>query len=195
MTQQQIRERYRLRKEMGLCPVCGKRKSATGGVLCEQCRNQRREDARLRREQAVDLQICPRCRKNRLYPGERRCPECTEKARQFNEKYRDRKNELQRVAYQAKPKEWDGKCRYCHKRPAEQGYKSCEYCRARRRRNKQKDGIDRMERPSYGLCHMCKEPVMDGKRLCRKHYERAIANLPKAKTPQADHWWQKDIQT
>jgi hypothetical protein len=49
-----------------------------------------------------------------------------------------------------------------------------------------------MERSSYGLCYMCKEPVMDGKRLCKKHYERAIANLPKVKTPQADHWWQSD---
>ena len=192
MSQTRYKERYRLRKEMGLCPLCGKREPVPGGALCEQCRSRQKEEARLRREQAVDLQICPRCRKNRLYTGERRCPECVEKTRQRSIKYRERKNELQRAAYKAKSEEWDGKCIYCHKRPPEQGYKSCSYCRTRRRRYWKKDGIDRSERSSYGLCYMCTKPVMDGKKLCQKHYEQAIANLAKVKAPKTAHWWRSD---
>jgi hypothetical protein len=33
---------------------------------------------------------------------------------------------------------------------------------------------------------------MDGKKLCQKHYEQAIANLAKAKAPKTAHWWRSD---
>lgn len=172
--------------------MCGKGKPVTGGSLCRQCRAKCREEQRLRREQAAELHICPRCRKNKLYAGEKRCPECIEKARKYSVGYRERKNELQRTVYRARPKENDGKCIYCHKRPPEPGHKSCVYCRARRRRYWQKDGIDRSERVSYGLCYICGEPVMDGRKLCQKHYEQARTNLLKVKAPTTGHRWRAD---
>lgn len=173
--------------------MCGKGKPVTGGSLCRQCRAKCREEQRLRREQAAELHICPRCRKNKLYAGEKRCPECIEKARKYSVGYRERKNELQRTVYRARPKENDGKCIYCHKRPPEAGHKSCAYCRASRRNKaaaRRGCRLTPSERPLYGLCYYCGEPVMDGKKVCKKHYDMSISHLKRASNQ--NHWWRKD---
>lgn len=186
-------ERYRYRKSIGLCPMCGNREPETGRSLCKQCQAKCREEQRLKREQANEFGMCPICRKVKLYVGERKCPDCLEKARKYAEKYRERHNELVRKYRKNHPKVDDGKCIYCHKRLPDDGYRSCAYCRAERRARvnaRKKDKLTPMERPLYGLCYYCGEPVIDGKKVCQKHYDMCMSHLKRASTK--DHWWRKD---
>lgn len=174
--------------------MCGKGKPVTGGSLCRQCRAKCREEQRLRREQAAELGLCPRCQKVKLYIGEKKCPDCLEKQREFKKSHRDYINQKQRIDYvKRKAKRDESKCIYCQKRPPEPGYKSCEYCRAERRKkyNARMAGrLTPMERPRYGLCYYCGEPVIDGKKVCQKHYDMSVSNLKRASNQ--NHWWRKD---
>ncbi len=174
--------------------MCGKRKPEDGRSLCRQCRAKCREEMRLRREQAVELGLCPRCQKVKLYVGEKKCPDCLEKQRQYRRSHRDSINQKQRIDNAKRMARRDkSKCIYCRKRPPEKGHKSCEYCRAERRAklNAKKAGrLTPMERPLYGLCYYCGEPVVDGKKVCQKHYDMSLSHLKRGSTK--DHWWRKD---
>lgn len=187
-------ERYRYRKSIGVCPMCGKEKPEDGKSLCKQCRAKCREEARLRREQAIDLGLCPKCQKVRLYVGEKICPDCLEKARKFRESHRDDINRKQVIYHAKRMAERDEtKCIYCQRRPPEPGYKSCEYCRAKLRKKYSERRAGRLtpsERPRYGLCYFCGEPVVNGKKVCQKHYDMALEHLKRASTN--GHYWRKD---
>ena len=92
-----------------------------------------------------------------------------------------------------------GVCTLCGKRPAKSGRKSCELClykeRIRRRANYIEHGQDplpRHERPAYGLCYICLEPVKNGYRLCEKCYTKRVRNMPTSSTK--NHIWRKANQ-
>ena len=182
-------ERYRYRQSIGLCPICGKARPAEGASMCDRCREAKKTEARLRRAQAKQLGICPACFKTKLYVGEKVCPECYEKAKKYRDDHRQERADNQRKHRYDRPKD-DTKCIHCRKRPPQKGYKSCAYCRARLRNKHRKIDLAPVERPSYGLCYFCGEPVIDGKKVCQRHYELSVANLRRASTK--DHWWRKD---
>ena len=183
---------YRL-KELGLCTECGKNKAADGKVMCEECLENKRAEQRARRAQAKKFGVCPRCFKEKIYVGETCCPTCDEKRRKNADGYKEKNLENQRKYYAQKINDIleRGLCRYCWARPATLGMTSCQICRERRKRYKKKDGIDRFERTSYGLCATCGEPAMEGKKLCKKHYDLAVSHLPK-KVDNNGHIWGKD---
>ena len=183
---------YEKMKAEGRCPDCGQKVEEGGGVLCKECREKRNLETRLRKKQAKSLGICPRCMKNPIYVGENACPDCMKKAR---DNYQDHKETIleQGRGYWKKAKEHDeanGICIWCRKRKATPGYKSCAFCRPKHNKKRKYD-IHPAERPSYGLCYRCGEPVVPGKRLCKKHYDMCLAVLKKP-TNTENHVWNKD---
>lgn len=187
---------YRL-KSLGLCPECGKNRPTGGKALCDECYGKKNAETKMRKMQARSLGICPRCKKNRIYVGENACPDCMEKARQY---HRDHSKEIaaRKKKCTAKKKQWcieNGICIYCHTRPVTPGLKSCAFCRPKYRKKREHE-IPAIERPSYGMCYYCGEPVIPGKKVCQKHYDIAMANRDKAMAAydSAKHKWRQDEQ-
>ncbi len=187
------KKNYNLLKSMGICTGCGKEKAVEGKVMCKACQEEKTAEQRARREQAKKFGVCPRCFKNKLYVGETCCPECYEKRRKNAAAYKEKNLKNQRKYHAKKVEELSDKglCRYCWTRPATPGMSSCLRCRERRKKYTKKDGIDKFERGLYGLCYICGEPVIEGKKLCKEHYDLAVSHLPK-KTDNTNHVWGKD---
>lgn len=75
-----------------------------------------------------------------------------------------------------------GVCVQCGKHDAKKGSTSCEYCLARSRKCSEKarrrrgiyarDGYTKSE-----LCYFCNEPVVGGKKTCKKHYSQLRSQM------------------
>ena len=78
----------------------------------------------------------------------------------------------------------EGLCRGCRKRKVAEGKTYCPVCLAKKRergriyRREKDNAIDRSERPNYGLCYTCGEPLDRKGRICARCAEIMKNNLP-----------------
>lgn len=85
----------------------------------------------------------------------------------------------------------------CGKRKIQSGHCACIDCvlistrRSRNMRYKNGVGILRSEYVSYGLCAICGGVVVEGKKLCAKHYEIAVGSVQRlnAARDNSGHIW------
>lgn len=121
--------------------------------------------------------ICVSCGHNNAAPGRVRCEECLAKNAERKQKNMD---PVVQKANREKRKA-QGKCINCGKPISPYSKCFCVDCRIKnqRRNNKRKDGIDRSERPSYGMCYICGNEIVSGK-LCESCKSKCINNLPES---------------
>lgn len=138
------------------------------------------------------LGICVRCHKTYAEPNKVRCAECaykdlvrtqktTEKSAKTKKKDMERYYELKR----------NGICTNCKHEKAVVGKTKCKKCIAkiRNRNNAKKDGISRSERVAYGLCYICGESIMQGKKVCERCYNTRLESVNKIMhLPGPKHW-------
>ena len=208
------REKYYLLKEQGMCCSCGLRKAMPDHTTCLECTEKKRSRDRANKDSRNAEHrntyawykthgICCRCGVNDAEPGRPFCLVCRmDKREESHNTYQRHK-----VEYQIKNNEYSSKrikkaldtgyCRCCKRRPADPGYKSCSYCRARNRNNAEKrrrrDGITPRWLMGKGeLCAICGKPS-DGKKLCPRCYETSCNNLIKARAnvDYENHTWRK----
>lgn len=187
LLQRIMSKNYYKRKSMGLCVGCGKVRPREGKVMCVECANKRKIYQRETREFLRNMGLCPRCGKNKLFGDEKECPECSAMMYEINKRSRKRRN-INAMDYYRKDimrLKSEGLCRSCRKRKAEEGHTYCSICLAKHRergrtyrRKKEKTEIDRSERPNYGLCYICGQPIDREGRICVKCAEKMTANLP-----------------
>jgi len=128
--------------------------------------------------------ICVRCGKDEAMINSYHCPDCAEKKAIQESKYwrrmkKDREyiNKIyakNREQYKKRDKKRDeaGLCVKCGKRSQRQGSRWCIDCITKLKRfYKNKNGIPRSERVSYGLCYFCGEPKWKKYKVCEKHYK------------------------
>lgn len=178
---------YENRKSKGLCVKCGKAQAIQGKVMCTECAEKQKIYQREIREFFKNMGLCPRCGKNKLFGDEKECPECSAMMYELNRKSRERRNvtamdyyrkDIQRLKEQ-------GLCRSCRKRKVAEGHTYCSVCLVKHRersreyaRKKSRIGLERSERPNYGLCYTCGNPLDRDGRVCRKCAEKMAKNLP-----------------
>lgn len=183
-----VREQRKAEKR---CISCGAQDDRTldGKCLCAECREKRRESVRAaggyKRYSNYDLckqaKICCDCKKQDAYTlnGHAYCYECNEirneKARQRRAENRERYVETERAHYRdTKEKRL---CTSCGK-PLDRPGVFCRRCNKKRnwkyaRRRREAEQIN-WPRGSNGICWQCnKEPVWNGKRLCKDCYDKA----------------------
>ena len=144
-------ENYNYYKEHGICPQCGIREDAPGRVRCEICLARNAEAKSKERERETPEQRAIRLSKMKVYRDKIR---------------RDNRS--------------NGKCVWCGKKLSSYSICFCPDCRVKNQKNNNqiKSSITRSERPSYGICYRCgKNPVMNGKKLCRECYEQSMESL------------------
>ena len=196
-----FKERYRQRKEHGLCTKCGK-PAMTNKTLCKECAEKNKNKYREDREFFKTLGLCPKCGKNKLFGSEKTCPECLAYAEKINAKHAIKtagsKEAYNKQVYQKARQRCDEQnlCVMCKKRQRAEGHIHCEECLEKRRikareiRKKQKKvGITRSERPTYGLCYCCGKPLDRESKKCIKCAAKVTNNLPRIK---ATEHWKKD---
>lgn len=154
--------------------------------MCSECAEKSRIDVREKREFMRNMGICPRCCKNKLFGSEKECPECAAMMYERNRKSVERRNACAADYYRkdiARLKS-EGLCRGCRKRKVAVGKTYCPICLAKKRergriyRRKKDNAIDRSERPNYGLCYTCGEPIDREGRTCARCAEIMKNNLP-----------------
>lgn len=192
LTQKEYREcSVQKRKQKNLCVSCGEPLDRDG-VRCKSCNEKHNKKNAELRYWYQSNRICPRCFKNTLYGDEKTCPECNAYGYEINMRSRER---LGKEHYNKVHSEWakkkhqerieNGICTRCGKRKAGYGYKTCGICRAKIRNYKREKSTaeNRRERYSKGLCFFCDNPILDGYKVCKKHYEKNMKNLqhPKCK--------------
>lgn len=137
--------------------------------------------------------LCVRCMKETPAPGKMCCEVCAAKNAERQVKYNHSVTEEQKAKYAArrrterKERKEKGLCVECGKKAY--GNYTCLECMVKRRKRRAKrlshesvdERVSRNERPVYGMCYMCGEPVIPGKRLCREHYEKVCENMKKAR--------------
>ena len=178
---------YKQRKEKGLCVKCGKRPPISGKVQCQICTDKDRAYHKEARAYFLSIGLCSRCGKNKLFGEEKECPECLAKLYENNIRSRERrgidsKEQYKKDIQMLKEK---GLCRSCRKQKAAEGHTYCRTClektreRSRKyRMKKEKIGIYRSERPNYGLCYTCGNPLDRDGRICQRCSENVTKNLP-----------------
>lgn len=189
---------YMRRKSEGLCVKCGKAQAIQGKVMCADCAEKQKIYQRETREYFKNIGICPRCGKNKLFGDEKECPECCAMMYELNRKSRERRN-ITAIDYYRKDikrlKE-QGLCRSCRTRKVAEGKTYCKNCliehRERNkeyRRKKDRVGLERSERPNYGLCYTCGDPLDRDGRICQKCADKMAKNLP---TQRNNMLWRND---
>lgn len=151
--------------------------------------------------------ICTRCGKEDAEPHRTLCAECAEKRNARNKRYRgsldaEKRQEFMRRAREQSRAQWErrksmGLCGICGKKAAK-GKAHCIECLLKiRRRNHRRRETERVKTDfGEGLCCRCNEPVVSGKKLCKKHYDIALRATKKAnrlnqeKKTNAKHVWQ-----
>ena len=194
------RKRYADLKAKGICPSCKNRKAVSGKVQCECCKAEVSEYKR----KLILRGICRQCQTNEAEPGIQNCWDCAEKSRKASQARRNSESaedKAKRLAYNREYKRMRrikfilaGLCTRCGKRRPQADKQICLDCVAitRRERDARKtDTLLRNERPDYGLCYICGESKLEGKRLCARCNKTSLANLAKAgaTTDKAKHPW------
>ena len=152
------RERHRKRtaerKEMGLCPKCGRRTPAPGRSLCEVCleRGRKSEQARYARAKSEGTR----------YGG--RDPES--RRRMARERMRKRRRERIEA----------GLCTTCGERKPVEGSAVCETCREARRAQEKELYAARI---ASGLCGRCGAEVIDNASTCASCAARDAKRRPR----------------
>ena len=147
-------ENYKYYKEHGICPQCGVREHAPGRVRCEICLAQNAESSRRHRDK--------------------------ENKEQRNERLSSVKIHHRKMRSNRKG---NGKCIWCGKSLSDYSTCFCPDCRIKNQKNNEhrKSDIPRSEWPAYGICYRCgKNPVVEGRKLCKECAEENIKNLKKA---------------
>lgn len=137
--------------------------------------------------------ICPNCGSNKAAPNRVRCEECLIKNAENNRKSRERKSDEEkkeiliknaiRQKNRTEQRKSAGICIICGKRPiCRSSTVFCTECRIKNQRNneRRKTGIERSERPLYGLCYRCGEKLDRAGKLCTKCAKTSIDNLKNA---------------
>ena len=140
--------------------------------------------------------ICTKCGKNKAVNKTTYCEYCLEKDVIKNAKYREknravlrRKNKERMQKLRDRRKE-NRECTKCGKKlnPVFDGNNTvkCKRCKAyymeymRKRRSKDdKQNTSREEKIKTNVCLYCNSKVIEGKKLCEKHYNIALNNLSK----------------
>ena len=135
-----------------------------------------------------EMGICPQCGTNKASPHRVRCEECLIKNAESSEKQRQKKSQTIRkqkhksyIRSLRQSRKESGLCVWCGKPICSSSTVFCIDCKIKnQRRNEQrKIGIERSERPSYGFCYTCGEPLNRTGRVCKKCAEMMTDNLPK----------------
>ena len=153
------------------------------------------KQAKERRKWLLSHGICTECGHEDVEPGKTKCWECLEKHRLGNKRRRQdpeyRKIEIAKQTEKYNQLKAEGICPYCRKRPAKKDRVYCEYCAPKVNTRKHGAGyIPRSERPGFGMCYYCGEPVLEGKKICEKHYKQIIyAGQCKKKADNSNHIW------
>ena len=193
-----FKERYRQRKEHGLCTKCGK-PAMTNKTLCKECAEKNKNKYREDREFFKTLGLCPKCGKNKLFGSEKTCPECLAYAEKIMAKHAIKtagsKEAYNKQVYQKARQRYDEQnlCVMCKIRQRAEGHIHCEECLEIRRikgreirKRQEKVNITRSERPAYGLCYRCGNPLDRDGKLCVKCATKAVSCLPKFRN--TDTW-------
>lgn len=173
-------------KAKGICTRCKKRPASPSRAECEECIEYEKKKRKERYKFYKSLGICTVCRKFTAVPGKTYCEVCRADSLEREEKrYSNEEKRKQILAkdreryYQRKAK---GECPGCGK-PTEGGFTFCPGCRKKQRirdkiRREEREGLARSELPDYGICfRCCKNPVMEGKRLCAACYGTTVRTL------------------
>jgi len=132
--------------------------------------------------------ICPQCGTNKAAPHRVRCEECLLKNAESSEKQREGKpGTIRKQRHRSYLKNLrnirkeNGLCVWCGKPICSSSTVFCIDCKLKnQKKNEQrKSGIERNERPNYGFCYTCGEPLDRDGRVCKKCAEKMAANLPK----------------
>ena len=148
--------------------------------------------------------ICVSCGQEDAAPKKVKCEECAAKEAARNQTAYYRKREERREAMRRRKRELyakrraKGLCANCGKKTSA-GKRLCLDCFLRRRRYDKRyfDAYRRVKTDfSDGLCRLCNEPVVPGKKLCATHCDILRENLKKANAQQSnvDHPWRHGNQ-
>lgn len=150
--------------------------------------------------------ICVRCGQRDAFHNKTMCPECLEKEQKRGRKRyaENREQILQRKRKRDKTlyakRKAEGLCVRCDHKKATKGVFCSEcYVKERKReiertekRKRENGGYIRDIWKEKGLCTLCGESTLPGKRLCQKHYEIAVKNAEHAR--KYSKWWRQDNQ-
>jgi hypothetical protein len=151
------------------------------------------------REWAKEKGLCVNCLKEKALKGRTMCAECLDKHKERCEKTRSEKSKEQRRKYIKRKRDLCiafGICRECLKREAKIGNKclECHVKEIKRNRNRTiQKTVPRSLRVEVGLCYICGQKVLEGKKLCEKHYKIACKNIEKGRNSVnlQEHYWRK----
>lgn len=145
------------------------------------------EDARKYRVELLafckEKRLCTACQSKDAYTmiGRSLCASCASKSATYKREHSDpAKRSAQRKELRLKHIA-NHECTVCGRRLSDQYlYKTCEYCRAKKRRSwLKKDRV--LDRGSLGVCYTCnKNQTIPGKGLCQECYNRQIPIALKA---------------
>ena len=139
---------YKIRKEKGLCGMCGKNKPEQGKAMCEACNIKNRANVQKQKQIRRELGLCPTCGQVELWGDEKNCPECramilnsTERTREkYKGRYVEKQRESAKIRYRKRLE--DGICVICGKRPLIYNRTFCYICQQKaHRRYLQKKGL------------------------------------------------------
>ena len=138
--------------------------------------------------------ICVNCCSEKVWNNTTMCIECLDKHKERCEKSRSEASRVQRRKYIKRKRELCiafGVCRDCFKRDVKVG-KMCLECYVKQvKRNNKRKNIPREKRINLGLCYFCGDKVIEGKKVCEKHYKVMCNNLSKADKDNSTHIWRK----
>ena len=193
------RERHRRRtaerREMGLCPKCGRRNPAPGRSLCVACleRSRAAERARYERARLEGAAYCPKCGRRNPAPGRSLCVACLERSRAA-ERARYERARLEGAAYGGRDPESRrrmarernrrrrrerreaGLCALCGRQAPAEESAVCAPCREERRAAERKIYA---ERRAGGLCGRCGAEVIDNASTCASCAARDAKRRPR----------------
>lgn len=183
---------YKEMREKGLCKTCGKKNPTLEYSECPDCRQKRKEHRKENRQYLIKIGMCSRCGKNKAEPHKKMCYECLGKDKDY---YRasDKTKKIERDKENLKKAIESGKCRSCKSKKAVYGV-FCPSCYRKQimYRQRGKNGIDRSERVSYGLCYICGKPVLSGKGVCSDCYKTRVRCIQiAAESPNRDDYFRR----
>lgn len=127
--------------------------------------------------------ICVQCLQHDAAPGRVRCESCLAKNAEGARKSRAKIQSISQAERHRKLRERrkeQGLCIWCGKPRSCYSSVFCVDCRIKnqRKNNARRNGIERSERPAYGMCYRCGKSILPGNRLCDECKRQSIANLP-----------------